>query len=185
VNPFYKINLPIDNPLNLSVDELYGRSNFIDTGMALMPVEYLNKELVEIFEDIAVKIKDFVVWNWSKTKNHPIHTDGDYSSNTRKRLCGINWNFTPTTSVKFFDKENGKPYLRKTSEIDFSTSWVFTGPPRVIFEWDGPGPVIFNPQIPHQICYNDADTLFRRSITLRFQETYLSLYDKLNANDYV
>jgi hypothetical protein len=183
-NPFYEINLPISDPLNLEVDELYKKAKFIHTGMAIMSKEYLKVELIETLAFANIDLKDFVVWNWDKTKNYRVHTDGDYFSD-KKRLCGINWNFTPTTSVKFFDSENGRPFSRGTSEIDFSTYWLFQGDPRVISEWSGFGPVIFNPQIPHQVSFNDYDTRFRRSITLRFRETFSSLYEKLKGKNYV
>lgn len=183
-DPFHEIDLPISGPLNLEVDDLYKKTNFIHTGMAIMSKEYINIDLIELLTSADIDLIDFVVWNWDRTKNYSVHTDGDYFSDN-KRLCGMNWNFTPTTSVKFFDSENGKPFFRKTSAIDFSTKWLFQSDPRVISEWSGSGPVIFNPQIPHQISFNDNETRFRRSITLRFRETFLSLYEKLKGKNYV
>lgn len=183
MNPFYDINLPVDGPLNITVDELYERANFIHTGMALMPIDYLNPKLVDILVRSNIKLKDFVCWNWDKKIEYRVHTDGNYFSD-KKRLCGMNWNFTEGTSVKFFSTETGEPVFRKSSEIDFSTYWVFENK-SAVSEWSSAGPVIINTQVPHQISFNVDGVNFRRSITLRFQETFETLYFKLKNKNYV
>jgi hypothetical protein len=45
--------------------------------------------------------------------------------------------------------------------------------------WNDAGPILFNPQIPHNIK-GDVGVDRRLSMTLRFNESYESLRDKLN-----
>ena len=93
-------------------------------------------------------------------------------------MCGINWNFTPKTRVEFYSTEGATPKFWYRSEYDFSTSWENTT--KIIDVWDDEGPVLFNPQVPHDIK-GDVGVEKRLSMTLRFNETYESLRDKLNG----
>jgi len=79
--------------------------------------------------------------------------------------------------VAFYSTEGATPEVDFRSEYDFSTTW--TGITEEVTRWDTPGPVVFNPQVPHMI--KSGPGVFKRlSMTLRFYETYESLISKLN-----
>lgn len=153
----------------------------------LFDISYLNPELLAFFKERNIDIRsNFILWNWyvNPTANHlPLnnpHTDGDWFSEEqfiRKRPCGINWNFSEGTRVEFYSSEGSKPVFKYRSEHDFSTIWLNCN--KVIAVWDDAGPILFNPQIPHNIKGNPGVER-RLSMTLRFNETYESLRDKLN-----
>lgn len=146
----------------------------------LVDKSFLNPKLLEYFEQKSIKIREnFIIWHWNLPGPKNPHTDGDWLSTeivVKKRLCGINWNFTDDSWVEFYSTEGGKPVFSYRGEYDFSTTWENTE--NVISIWSGRGPVIFNPQIPHNIKGTGNKRL---SITLRFYETYESLRDKLNV----
>ena len=155
----------------------------------LIHFSYLNPELLDYFKEKNIVIRhNFILWNWYindfpdvKYMRKWPHTDGDWFSEeviVRKRLCGINWNFSPGTRVEWYSTEDGKPKYMYRSEHDFSTKWI--GCHKVVAVWDDAGPILFNPQIPHNI-EGDIGVARRVSITLRFEETYESLRDKLNV----
>ena len=143
---------------------------------------FINPELLTFFESKNIRIREnFIVWWWHTKQARYPHTDGDWFSKdeaVKKRPCGINWNFTPNTWVEFYDTEGADPEVDFRSEYDFSTTW--TNVNKVIDKWETPGPVIFNPQVPHMIK-SGAGVFKRLSMTLRFYETYESLIEKLNA----
>lgn len=157
----------------------------------LVDKSFINPELLKYFDDRNIKIREnFIIWHWNISYNVDDatkkqiqtilpHTDGDWFSNdliVRKRLCGINWNFTEDSYVEFYSSEGATPKFIYRSEHDFSTRWE--NATEIIDEWHGAGPVLFNPQVPHNVKSFDDKRL---SITLRFYETYESLRDKLNA----
>jgi hypothetical protein len=146
----------------------------------LLECDNLNPELIDFFTSKKIKIREnFILWYWRTDKQRDPHTDGNYFSDettVKKRLCGINWNFSPGTRVEFYSTEGITPQFWHRGDYDFSTSWP--GANKVIDCWDDAGPVIFNPQIPHDV--KSDDRLKRRlSLTLRFYETYESLKEKL------
>lgn len=147
----------------------------------LHSIDYLNPELIECFQENDVKLRNtFLMINWWTLKDRPAHTDGNWFSNDKiisKRQCGINWNFTPGTWVEFYSMENAVPCFNPNGSIDDATTWSNTN--TIIDKWDTPGPVIFNPQIIHRV--NSLPFIQRRvSCTLRFEETYESLIQKLS-----
>lgn len=154
----------------------------------LLDVSYLNPELLDYFKERKIEIRStFILWYWyiSPPSHHLTlkwpHTDGDWFSDdvtVRKRLSGINWNFLPGSRVEWYSTEGTKPIFNYRSEYDFSTVWVDCD--KVTDIWDDAGPVLFNPQIPHNIK-GDAGVDRRLSMTLRFNESYESLRDKLNG----
>jgi len=153
----------------------------------LFDISYLNPELLDYFKERNIIIRpNFILWNWYV--NPPAHhlnlkwphTDGDWFSKEwgiRKRLSGINWNFSPGTRVEWYSTEGTKPVYKYRSEHDFSTIWIDCD--KVTDIWDDAGPILFNPQVPHNIK-GDVGVERRLSMTLRFEETYESLRDKLN-----
>lgn len=140
----------------------------------------LNPELLDFFKSKDVKIREnFLMWHWNVPGPKWPHTDGDWFSENqhiRKRLCGVNWNFTPGSYVEFYSIEGGKPVFSNRGEYDFSTTWENTD--KVIDVWASEGPVIINPQVPHNVKGVKGITK-RLSITLRFYETYESILRKL------
>jgi len=149
----------------------------------LLDISFINPELLEYFKSRNISIREsFILWHWHiSQKNRLPHTDGDWfgkENHVKKRLCGINWNFTPKTRVEFYSTEGATPKFWYRSEYDFSTSWENTT--KIIDVWDDEGPVLFNPQVPHDIK-GDVGVEKRLSMTLRFNETYESLRDKLNG----
>lgn len=146
----------------------------------MFDIALLNPELVNFFQSKDVKIREnFIMWHWNIPGPKWPHTDGDWFStghHVKKRLCGVNWNFSPGTYVEFYSTEGGNPEFSYRGEYDFSTTWKDTD--KVIDVWDGQGPVIINPQIPHNVKGTDG-VKKRLSITLRFYETYESLMQKL------
>jgi hypothetical protein len=148
----------------------------------LLGIENLNPELLDFFKKKNIEIREnFIFWSWNTKQDKNPHTDGDWFSDdvvVKKRRCGINWCFTPGTWVEFYSTEGLNPEFRYRKENDFSTAWP--GADKVIATWKTKGPVIFNPQIPHDIKSLDFINN-RKSITLRFYETYESLREKLYA----
>lgn len=148
----------------------------------LFDESFLNPELIEFFKQKNIKLREnFIVWHWNIPGPKNPHTDGDWFSTetiVKRRLCGINWNFTEGSFVEFYSTEGGNPVFSYRGEYDFSTTWENTD--KVIDTWDNAGPVIFNPQVPHNVKAIDGITK-RLSITLRFYETYESLRKKLNV----
>ena len=153
----------------------------------LIDICYLNPDLLKYFEKRNISIRsNFILWYWyiNPPKHHlPLkwpHTDGDWSSKdvtVKKRLSGINWSFLPGSRVEWYSPEGATPVFKYRSEHDFSTVWVDCD--KVTDIWDDAGPVLFNPQIPHNIK-GDPGVDRRLSMTLRFNESYESLRDKLN-----
>lgn len=147
----------------------------------LHSTDYLNPNLKEFFQDHQIKLRDtFLLINWWTLRPRPPHTDGNWFSGDKvvgKRQCGINWNFTPGTWVEFYSKENAIPNWNPKGRIDDATTWSNAN--TIIDKWDSPGPIIFNPQVIHRV--NSLPHIQRRaSCTLRFEETYESLSDKLS-----
>lgn len=146
----------------------------------MFDVSWLNPQLLEFFHRKDVQIREnFLMWHWHVPGPKWPHTDGDWFSphhHVRKRLCGVNWNFTPGSYVEFYSTEGGEPVFSNRGVNDFSTTWTKTD--NVIDVWDGWGPVLFNPQIPHNVKGIEGVTR-RLSITLRFYETYESMMRKL------
>jgi hypothetical protein len=147
----------------------------------LHSTEYINPVLIKFFQDHKVKLRDtFLMINWWTQRPRPPHTDGNWFSSDGiivKRQCGINWNFTPGTWVEFYSMDNAIPDFNPKGRIDDATTW--SNVDTIIDKWDTTGPVIFNPQIIHKV--NSFPYIQRRvSCTLRFEETYKSLADKLS-----
>lgn len=174
LQPFYHLNL-LKDPLITPIDKLATH-----TGMKVADLKLLNPDLLEFFNKLNISCKDFVIWVWSSKMKYPIHTDGDWFG-TVKRSCGINWNFSPDTEVVFYSTENGIPVFHQESTTNFATHWDFIGDPIKVAAWRGPGPVLFNPQIPHIISYDNPTNSIRCSITLRFNESFESLYKKIEV----
>lgn len=137
----------------------------------------LNSELVDFFQDNNVRVADdWLLIHWYNDKKSIPHTDGDWFSDelTKKRQCGINWNFTPGTWVEFYDSNEGIPYKRYQDHR--LTFWKNIGD--IIARWDSSGPAIVNTQKVHAV--RGTETYGRRiSCTLNFSETYESITDKL------
>jgi hypothetical protein len=147
----------------------------------LHSINELNPELLVFFKDNNVEIRDtFLLINWWVHRPRPAHTDGNWFSRDEviaKRQCGINWSFTPGSWVDFYSTENATPYFDPKGRIDDATTWPNVKD--IVARWETPGPVIFNPQIPHRV--NSLPNIPRRvSCTLRFVETYESLVSKLS-----
>jgi hypothetical protein len=146
----------------------------------LFDISLVNPELLDYFAQRYIKIREnFILWHWNLPGPIHPHTDGDWKSTdeiVKKRLCGINWNFTPGSCVEFYSTEGATPEFYHRGEYDFSTTWK--NATKVIDVWDDEGPVLFNPQIPHNIKGPGRNRL---SVTLRFYETYESLRAKLNV----
>jgi len=164
---------PVDHLLNTGWPE-----NRMDK---LHSIDFLNPELITFFRNHDVKLRDtFLLINWWTLRNRPPHTDGNWFSTDKiikKRQCGINWNFTPGTWLEFYSMENAIPNFDPKGRIDDATTWSNAN--TVIDRWDSAGPVIFNPQIPHKV--KSLPHIQRRaSCTLRFEETYKSLCEKLS-----
>lgn len=184
------IELPINiYPLVKPIEELLSNMEFpLVRGYprldSLLDIELINPELLSYFKDRDIKIREnFILWKWAIKSALPRlpHTDGDWRSvdAIRKRPCGINWNFTPGTRVEFYSKEGATPVFEDRGKHDFSTSWENCN--KIIDVWDTAGPVLFNPQVPHDIKANDGIKK-RLSITLRFYETFQSIKGKLNGS---
>jgi hypothetical protein len=146
----------------------------------VLDLSHLNPELLDYFKERDIKIReDFIFWNWHVPGAFIPHTDGDYRPTdgvARRRLCGINWNFTPGTRVDFYSTDGTTPEFVYRSELDYFTLWK--NATKIIDVWDDAGPVLFNPQVPHNV---NGTVKNRRSITLRFYETYEDLREKLNV----
>jgi hypothetical protein len=146
----------------------------------LIDSSFLNPELLKYFTRKKIKLREnFIIWHWNLPGPENPHTDGDWHSDetvVKKRLCGINWNFSEDSYVEFYSTEGGKPTFSYRGKYDFSTTWENTD--KVIDVWSGAGPVIFNPQVPHNVKGTGSKRL---SMTLRFYETYESLRKKLNV----
>lgn len=145
-----------------------------------LDITHLNPELLKYFEEKQVHIgHNFLLWHWKVQEHHVPHTDGDWQligADRRKRLSGINWNFTPDTWVEFFSFDGMTPKLIHKNKDDFSTHWE--GTPTQIDKWEGAGPVIFNPQMLHRVAAKK--NVWRRvSMTLKFHESYEELVEKL------
>jgi hypothetical protein len=172
--PFFPLTKPVEEFLD----------NWPEKRMdKLLDIKYINPEVLKYFNSHKIRIREnFILWKWiTKPKWLRIpHTDGDWRSedNIRKRTCGINWNFTPKTRVEFYSKEGATPVFSDRGTYDFSTNWENCN--QIVSIWDTPGPVLFNPQIPHDIKSED-DIKQRLSLTLRFYETFESLKRKLNV----
>ena len=170
--PFYPLIRPVE-------DFLYDWSE--ERMDKLINISYINPVVVEYFNSCKIKIReDFILWKWLTKHTRMPHTDGDWrtDANSRKRTCGVNWNFTPRTRVEFYSKEGATPVFSDRGTYDFSTSWENCN--QIVNIWDTPGPVLFNPQIPHDIK-SDDDITQRLSLTLRFYETFESMKVKLNV----
>jgi hypothetical protein len=184
LKPFYNINIGVEYPFDLSLEEIYNFADHSKNQIFILSNTFLKKELIDVLLKSNIKVKDSVLWNWSPTYNNYIHTDGHYFTENR-RSCGLNYNFSNETSVRFFDEHSGMPAgpLRKT-EDNFYTQWSFNQEPSILSEWKGPGPVIINPQIPHSVHFNNCN-VHRRSLTMRFSdESFNSLYFKLKFNNF-
>jgi len=183
ISCFCDLNLKIF-PFNHSIESLF-KDNWPENRMdKLFSIDYLNPTLVDFFRDHRVALRDnFLLINWWTLRSRPPHTDGNWFSDDKivaKRQCGINWNFTPGTWVEFYSMENATPRFNPKGRIDDATTWE--NAEVVIDKWDSPGPVIFNPQMIHRVKsfpYIER----RQSCTLRFEETYESLIEKLS--DYI
>ena len=169
--------IPIDiYPLSKPIEEFLvdWPKNRMDR---LVDSKFLNSKLLDYFNQRNIKVREnFIIWNWNIPGPKDPHTDGDWFSTKSKRLCGINWNFSDDTYVEFYSTEGGIPKYSYRGEYDFSTTWENTD--KVIDVWNGTGPVIFNPQVPHNVKGNSNKRL---SMTLRFYETYDSLRKKINV----
>lgn len=176
--PFY----PLVSPVEEFIIQLPNVNGFPRLDR-LLDIEFINPDLLQYFKDRNISIREnFILWNWAVKPGiaRLPHTDGDWrnNDNIRRRTCGINWNFTPGTRVEFYSREGATPVFEDRGKHDFSTSWENCN--NIIDIWDTPGPVLFNPQIPHDIKSNDG--IRRRiSLTLRFNETFESLKKKLNV----
>lgn len=174
-----KIDIPplIGDPFDYTKDWPNGRQD------KLYDKQFLNPELLSFFDSKGIRIREnFIVWWWhTKVARYP-HTDGDWFSPeelVKRRPCGLNWNFSPNTWVEFYSTDGATPEVDFRSEYDFSTTWK--GITTEVTRWDSPGPVVFNPQVPHMI--KSGPGIFKRlSMTLRFYETYESLIEKLNVD---
>lgn len=172
--PFYPLIKPVEEFLD----------NWPENRMdKLIDISYINPIVVEYFNSYEIKIREnFILWKWITKPKHPRlpHTDGDWRSvdNIRKRTCGVNWNFTPRTRVEFYSKDGATPTFDDRGTYDFSTNWKNCN--EIVDTWNTPGPVLFNPQIPHDIKSDDGITQ-RLSLTLRFYETFESMKEKLNV----
>ena len=144
----------------------------------LLDSSLLNPDLLDYFKERDIRIREnFIFWNWKLPSPGNPHTDGDWRLNAvRKRLCGINWNFTPGSWVEFYSTEGATPEFIDRGGHDFSTNWK--NATKVIDVWNDEGPVLFNPQIPHNVKGSISN---RVSVTLRFNETYEDLRAKLNV----
>lgn len=177
---YLELNLKIF-PFRKSVETLVSTDWPPNRMDKLYPVDELNPELLEFFSSADVKIREtFLLINWWTHRSRPAHTDGNWFSDEKyiiKRQCGINWNFTSRSWVEFYSMENATPVFDPKGRIDDATIWPYAY--KVVDKWNSPGPVIFNPQIPHRV--NSASDVERRvSCTLRFFETFDSLKDKLS-----
>ena len=172
--PFYPLIKPVEEFLD----------NWPENRMdKLIDISYINPVVVEYFNSYEIKImENFILWKWITKTKHPRlpHTDGDWRSvdNIRKRTCGVNWNFTTKTRVEFYSKDGAIPTFIDRGTYDFSTNWKNCN--QIVDTWNTPGPVLFNPQIPHDIKSDDNITQ-RISLTLRFYETFESMKEKLNV----
>jgi hypothetical protein len=172
--PFYPLVKPVEEFLDNWPEERMDK---------LIDISYINPIVVEYFNSYEIKVREnFILWKWTTKPKQPRlpHTDGDWRSmgSFRKRDCGINWNFTPRTRVEFYSKEGAIPTFNDRSVYDFSTDWENCN--QIVDIWNTPGPVLFNPQIPHDIK-SDDDITQRLSLTLRFYETFESIREKLNV----
>lgn len=174
---FYNLNLPIENSFKSNLEPLLSQP-FNDNQFKVIDESILSNELILFFKNHSIRLHSCVLWQWDLLYQHDVHTDGNYLFGP-KRACGINWNFSLDTSVKFFSEEGATPILESTNSENFSTVWKYNNEPVEIAEWIGPGPVIFNPQIPHRINKINVDAKIRNSVTLRFNETFYELYFKL------
>lgn len=168
-------------PFKHSVDYLLSNDWPENRMDKLHSIDYLNPELINFFLENNVKLRDtFLLINWWTLKDRPPHTDGNWFSTDKiiqKRQCGINWNFTPGTWVEFYSSENATPAFDPKGRIDDATTWPDAN--IIIDKWTTFGPVIFNPQIIHKV--KSLPHIERRtSCTLRFEETYESLCEKLS-----
>jgi len=172
--PFYPLIKPVEEFLN----------NWPENRMdKLIDISYINPIVIEYLNSYEIKIREnFILWKWTTKPKYPRmpHTDGDWRSDDtiRKRTCGINWNFTPRTRVEFYSKDGAIPSFDDRGTYDFSTNWKNCN--QIVNIWDTPGPILFNPQIPHDIK-SDDDITQRLSLTLRFYETFESMKVKLNV----
>lgn len=168
-------------PFKRPVEELLSDNWPAERMDKLHNIEDLNPEILDLFQKNNVIIRNtFLIINWWVHRPRPAHTDGNWFSPDEivaKRRCGINWNFTPGTWVEFYSMENAVPTFNPSGRIDDATTWSNAN--TIIDKWDTLGPVIFNPQMIHRV--NGFPYIQRRiSCTLRFEETYESLSDKLS-----
>jgi hypothetical protein len=176
--PFYRLNATVPEPFSKDLDLIYKKLKFISGQFEVKEVDILSSALLLFFNQRKIKVLSCVLWRWDLENYHDIHTDGNYFSDI-KRSCGINWNFSPSTSVKFYSEDNGRPQLKNGNQENFSTSWIYDSEPPCTHEWTGEGPVLFNPQVPHRIHKIHDSEKIRESLTLRLDESYESLYLKL------
>lgn len=137
----------------------------------------LSLELINFFHNNNVKLmRDWILIHWYDDKPSIPHTDGEWFSSdpSKKRLCGINWNFTPGTWVEFYDSQHAVAYKRHQDYTN--VFWKNIGD--IIAKWDTAGPAIINAQIPHAVRGTEIHGR-RISCSLNFLETYESITNKL------
>ena len=184
--PFHKFTDFIPPPLKIDPLDFFKEIEYKNTDFMIYPLESMNQDLIYFLNHHSIKCTGFICWRWSFSRTDiPLHTDGNYFIEKR-RHCGINWCYSPDTYVKFFDPQNGIPYLKEIKGTDYgdkwyhTTLWKFDGEARTLVDWEDEGPVIFNTQIPHLVYRKNGDIQHRKSIALKLgDEIYDTLVKKL------
>ena len=76
-----------------------------------MTEEILKPSVLRILKSKGLYIEKIDVWGWnlSESSKSPPHTDGDFSTDTGRKV-GLNWSLsTDNSSVDFFDHAQGSP----------------------------------------------------------------------------
>lgn len=155
---FIHLNLPF-HPLKYELNFYLNEEN---EKSKLYGIDYLNPELVDFFNQSKIFLKKkWLLIIWQDKKQNPPHSDGF-------RKCGINWNFTPNTSLEFYSNDNAESF--KINEDPENVFWRNLSSPIAV--WNTAGPVLINTSIPHGVSLNSKK---RITCSLSFYQDYDTL----------
>jgi hypothetical protein len=161
----------------------------------------LTDELLAIFEKINVKVKCCIVFSRQDNKSHAsnrvLHTDlnatvvnGKFE--WKKIICGVNWELNNNTNEFAWYDTTGIPesYPPFQGTKDITLNGIHYGSRRQQGVYPGSTklasteikqPTLVRTDVAHLITYNNTAPVFRRSLSVRFEETWNSWEEAMEA----
>lgn len=174
-------------PLDFDLDPLVDKNQILgmfgtikDVQVFHMTEEILKPNVLRILKSKSLYIEKIDVWGWnlSESSKSPPHTDGDFFTDTGRKV-GLNWSLSiDNSTVDFFNHTQGSPRFENLGDRSH-TFWQMNEQAVPLISWKNQYPSLLNTQTPHLVRGPANEIRYSMTIKFKGNPTFEQVAEKL------